>query len=341
MVMAESLMVGATDFDGLPMSGVAFTIEWDEPNNQPVELVTDDLGQLAIDLPTPESVATVRLADNRFQTAGVAKQSRPGDRLLMFSLFGTDPEAMGPAERESFAQAWGSIVTAKPAKDSESRTPAPEPARLGAFLEGYRRESTGDPFVSPADTATSGAVLTVKAVNTRGAPVAGAVVYLFGYDESSGTLRTAGSARTNGRGVALFSHVVPNRYHRAEVSTDDGLMARTTILVSRAKETVAFPVVVLRPPGETITGLVFDGEEPARGTMIQTIPAPGRSPITSITDSNGYFSLGPVRGGEGRTFVLMRNTTDGPRMALAEMPENGGEALVPFHLISRPGSPGN
>ncbi|MBX3728368.1 MAG: hypothetical protein KF858_04215 [Candidatus Sumerlaeia bacterium] len=330
-------MIGATGFDGLPAEGVAFSVAWSTDGGDVSEtlLRTDAYGRLEAELPDSETVATVRLADERFRTPQGERVSQAGDRLLMFSLFRARVEEMSNAEREAFAQRWVEFAT-----DSVDATPAHDvatPSRVAAFLEGTRREDAGaEPFVHPEDASTSAATLVVRVVTTQGTPSGNAIVYLFGYDETVDALRVAGSERTNARGIAVFRQVVPNRLHRAEARGENELTGRTGIVLTKPGQRHEPAPVVLRRHDEVLSGVVFDGDRPAAGTMVQVVG--GRTPVKALTDQMGYFMLAPVRG-DAQSLLIHRQTSAGSRMAYYPITQSGNEAMIPFHLVSRAGSP--
>lgn len=330
-------MVGATGFDGLPTEGVAFSVAWSTGAGDVSEtlLRTDAYGRLEASLPDVETVATVRLADERFRAPQGERVSRAGDRLLMFSLFNARIEEMSGAEREAFAQRWAEF--AAKTNDASRAADAATPSRVAAFLEGTRREDAGaEPFVHPADASTSAATLVVRVVTTQGTPSANAIVYLFGYDDSVDALRVAGSERTNARGLAVFRHVVPNRLHRAEARGENDLIGRTGIVLTKPSQRHEPAPIVLRRQDEVISGVVFDGDHPAAGTMVQVVG--GRTPLKALTDQLGYFTLAPVRGG-AQTLLIHRQTSAGSRMAYYPVTADGSEPMIPFHLVARAGSP--
>lgn len=328
-----TLNIGATDYDGLPLEGVPFTVQSTVPGSAETSKTvrTDAYGQAEFALSDPAAVATVTLASMDYQAVQPVRTSDAGDRWLMFQLFRSDVERMRLAERAAFARQWAKVVSGRTPPSTGPGDPLP-PEAVSAFLEQTRREIP-EPLTHPADSPTSPGAFRVSVIDTQGQRIAGQVVYLFCFDPASNAVRPAGAARTDQYGTVYFDRAVPGLIHRAETRSNAG-EARSTLLRAKSGAMQRFPALVLRDPFEVLSGFVYNGSVPAPGTMVSTRPRPGSRDLSAITDEAGFFTLAPLPPGEQR-FAILGNTSDGPRAATLTLEPGYEEYLIPFHVFPK------
>jgi hypothetical protein len=218
--------------------------------------------------------------------------------------------------------------------------PASRMARLAAMLEGIREEdmvlAMGEP---PAATPAPGATPApeprrwrVLVVDEQGNRVGGRGVVLFTLDEATGLVRVAASTRTRANGEAMLPLPAGAGYHRVEVApAGDGRVGRTAPRFLAADAPApADDTVVLRPPAERLSGMVFNRDVPARGVHVEGVQA-GRPALRAVVDEHGFFDLGPMEPGPAR-LTLRRAAGATPHSLTVEV--NGAELVLPFDLIA-------
>lgn len=338
---SPTMIVGAMDFEGLPLGNVQFRVSIADEFHS--EGHTDETGVLSVELPRENETIKVELIDSRYQAMPAVRLSDGPPHRVPFVLFHARVEDMSYLERLAFARLWPEVLAAQAEEllatndvattESASLPVPPSPVLVAAFLEGTRREDSV-PLAAREDPETT-AVLSARVVDAYGSPVDGQIVHLFAYDADLGRVRLAGYERTDERGIAVFEDLEPGRYYRAEAEARDGRLARSSLIMAELYETHLLPAMVLRQPGEQLSGVIFSGNSPADETIVQTV-AIGRTPaLTTTTDQMGYFTLAPLSGEEVRVRIL-RMTPEGPRGATLRLEPGRTEHLVPFDIVALP-----
>lgn len=334
---SPTLAISAMDFDGAPLAKVAFAVTLEKGGTESAR--TNESGQAFVLLNAIDEIVVVALRDERYQSVEDEQFSSAENRALFFKLFHSDVSEMSSRERHEFARVLPAILTRDAEENHNSQSddealprPVPTPLRFVAFLNDYRREIRGEletgSFASEGD-----AVVSARVVDERGQPVLDQLVHLYMYDESAEKLRLVGYERTDSGGVAVFDHLAPNRFYRAEAVGTADRIARSTIRLADPGKPTVFPPMVLRSSGEFVSGFVFLDQEPAPGTMVTAVPFLGGPTLRTTTDAVGYFSLAPLPGGNVE-LVFERSAHPQSLRGSLQLAERGGELFVPLALLA-------
>lgn len=291
---SPTLLLVAADHGGEPVPGVKFAVVGERGERRIVETGPD--GRARSELAHTSEQAAITLDDERWISLQSPWESTPEDRIGFFRLYRRDASEMTRAERRAFANDALGFVMRDPwqAPDAGDYPPAPVPAtarRLSMFFPPHRVESAVNGLADfQADHL---GVVSVRILDGRGRPVDGALVRLFYFNETGGILDLAGTERTAASGIAVFDAAPANHLCRAE-AVDGALQAVSGFIqVTPGGETLVGPIV-LRSPGDRVTGLVFDGDTPVAGALVTARDPGGGRVMSTTTDQFGYFEVAPL-----------------------------------------------
>ncbi|MCC5876796.1 MAG: hypothetical protein JJU11_11305 [Candidatus Sumerlaeia bacterium] len=331
-----TLTLQASLLSGEPIEGVYFSIVDEAETSQTV--TTDDTGKAValyaakgaltlprIDIEGPEFIIARSNSSNTRGAQGVVAQ-------VDFTLIPTDRERMTPQELAAFAQQPMAVLGDIHERwEAEKGDPSDMSIlRMASFLEGMREEAIAfalPPVINDDELEETGDApdphgILVRLVDTHGNAVANRRVLLFGQVEDTGEVQVHTSERTNSRGLAKLEIRETGRLYRVEVPTSgDGLVARGPVFLGREEMIgrTAPRAIVLQRSHQLVSGVVFNGNRPASGVLIETA-TPGEPVLSTRVDESGFFQLGPVQG-EQVTLAIRRTANS-----------------EPVHYIARPGS---
>lgn len=348
VLTSGTLTLQANLLSGDPVEGAEFSILDETQTTQGI--TTDESGKAvalyaakgALTLPKIDLVGDDFLiarsnSSNTRGTQGVVAQ-------VEFTLIPTDREKMTRDELVAFAHQPMAVVGDIYDRWESERGEQGDMniLRLASFLEGIREEAIAYalPPVNNNDEveeAENGEEpdphgILVRLVDTHGNAVPGRRVLLFGQVEESGEVQVHTSERTNSRGLATLEIREPGRFYRVEVPTSgDGRVARGPIFLGREEMIgrTAPRVIVLQRASQLVSGIVFNGDRPASGVLIETA-TPGEPVLSARVDESGFFQLGPVQG--ERVTLAIRRTANSEPVFFDARP-GSSEHFIPLDLL--------
>jgi hypothetical protein len=329
-VTGRLLIISASDFEGMPLPGVEFTIS--SPDSEETRTVTtNQLGEVEIPGVKDPDALRVKLANDQYLSATPQTVISASATILAWRLYRKDIGSMGADEREEFARALQDIVRNSP----EPESLLGEKVRaLTAFLAGGDRGSATPIPLEPREEEAQTGALSIRLIDGRGVPREGALVQLLSHQPSINSVAMIDHERTNDEGLAVFSDLELGRHYRAEVIEDGGLVARSTIVRLEGMEPLVLPTMILRPADQTISGIVADANDVAAGTLVTARRPSDGLMMTAASDSSGYFLLGPFSPGNEVTLTFEQSTSAGVRTAVMTARPGEGELLVPLHVLA-------
>lgn len=350
-----TLTIRATRTDGKAVDGVTFVVN--DARDQIHRATTDSGGRATVLYSAPRGLGLppISLEGDAFRIVQSNSSNMRGAQGVVaeaeFTVLPTNPEHMSRGELIIYSQMFREILADARDEWSARKGPPDKPGRLrlAYFLDGLREEAISvfrqDRPSTPTATANGNGEgdgeeeeeappdgIVVRVVDSHGNLVTNRLVVLFGQDEESGEVQVVHSARTGRDGLALLRIDEPGRFHRVEVPpAGDGRLSRGPVFLGK-EELIGQDrpsVLVLRPPRETISGLVYNGDRPATGVQIETAD-PDRPVISTAVDEFGFFELGPVQG-ETVTLAIRRSANSEPTFFRARPGRE--EAFIPLDIL--------
>lgn len=340
-----TLTIQANRLTGDPVGGVTFHVQ-DEADVE--QSVTTDSSGKAVVLYAARGALTLprmEVVGDDFIVTGTNSSNTRGSQGIVarveFLLLPTDREMMTREELGAFAHHPQAVIGNLHERWSQEKGEANEPGilRFAAFLEGIREEAIT--VALPTREAVEGETgeeapepngIIIRLVDAHGNAVPNRRVLLFSQDEDSGEVQVHSSVRTNSRGLALLEVHEPGRFYRVEVpSAGDGMIARGPVFLGR-EEIIARDnprVMVLRRESRMISGMVFNGDRPAGGVLIETA-TPGEPVLATRVDDMGYFDIGPVQG--ERVVLAIRRSANSEPVLFTATPGTR-EHFIPLDLL--------
>lgn len=336
-------MVSVTNFEGVPQPDVTIGIR---RAGATTAVRSNDYGQASVALDTAREAIEARVADGRFVAGAPIVQQTLTGPVMSFRVFPADARGLRGAEREAFVRELPDVLADAATTSSTlplvntDATLTPEGTSLFLSKRPHAVVAPAPADTEADNTSADGAItaLSTRLLGPRGEAVAGVLVYMLQLDPARREVTTASWQRSDATGLVLFEDVVPGAYYRLMVApAESGYEARSTIVRAVDGRAVTVPPLVLRAPGQTVSGFVYEDDVPASASLVVITDRDGREVLRAATDNAGFFSLGPVvESGAATRLGVRRSTREGVRSATVSVDPAAGDVLVPLDLLAAP-----
>jgi hypothetical protein len=307
-----------------------------------------------------------------FSTDGVL-EGEIGGQPLAFRVFPLDPDSMTEEERlaahrarvrsiveqrrraseqgEAVAELSNSIDpdSAEASGEAGART-QPEPflkdpawgleanRQRVAFVEGLRIENPQGITVTEDRPSTFTGEAEIKVINGLGHPIRDVMVELW--ELSAGEqqqITLADVTRTGESGVATFSRLDPDAWYRIECRVEGEGEGRSTVFRVGENDMRRLAPLVVRPEDRSLSGFVLRSNGPARFARVRLLDSSGQTSLSTSTDGEGYFVLGPIPSNLDsiRLRVTHHDPTDVDLTLPVPADRELSELLIPLDALER------
>lgn len=338
---SATLMVSVTNFEGVPVEDVAIDVR---RAGTTTAVRSNAYGQAGVALDDPREAIEARVADARFVAGAPIVQQTLTGPVVSFRVFAADTASLAGAERQAYVDLLPEMLAERTRQEAALALVGTDQhltlAGLSLFLADGPIDRVAAPTPPPAATEADRPItaISTRLLGPRGDAVAGVLVNLVELDPQRRDLAVASWQRSDDTGLVLFEEVRPGAFYRLEVSPSESAFdARSTIVRAIDGRAVTVPPMVLRAPGQTLSGFVYVDDAPASASLVVLTDDSGREVLRSATDTAGFFSLGPVVGPGGPARLGVRRATrGGVQAATVRVDPAAGDVLVPLDLLAAP-----
>ncbi len=321
----KTITVVAQALEGTPLEDVVIRVSQGDAS---VETTTDLAGFAKATFAVEEGTQpTVSPASDEWR---VASRVQSGGFVIL-QLFPSDMTKLSSEELGELAQLQGAMLESRRENGERATGNAatPHTLRLSAFLNGWRDP---DPrLLENRSHSTPKSEVNVSVVDGFGSPIAGRSVHLLTMNEETGRVELYERERSDEGGNVRFRSVPAGRIYRAEaVVEDDSRSALSNFFVPEIAETLDLDALVLRQPGESISGIVVNENLPVYGVRI-VAKAKGGTELQTFTDQFGYFQLSPVASRP----IEIKLQRPGQNAVDWTIDEGEGEPVIPIVLLEK------